>query len=409
MIRNRELKSIIIKIIILGLVFLLLGTLGINLLLNNIKKDLLERDFAIVGRLIEDYPDSQEEIVSNISKDPSKEDIDRGRSLMEGYGYREDINISLQPLLRENRKLIFSSYLVFLSSFLLAALSLIFLEYKKIYKNIQELSKVSEGVMEGDFSRHLEESDEGDFYILNHHFNQMSGRLKNNLDILQDEKVFLKDTISNISHQLKTPLSSLKLLNDILLDDLDMEEDLRRDFLEKTDLQVRRMEWLILNLLKLARIEAGSIEFKKEKVYLKDVVNISINTLKPLLKETSVSIDGNLDAAFTGDLDWSVEAAINIIKNAIEHGRGELFISLEESPLFSSITIRDNGRGIEKSELGNIFKRFYKGENNVRPESIGIGLNLAKLIVESQDGTIAVSETGPQGTEFTIRFLKNRA
>ncbi|WP_442263359.1 sensor histidine kinase [Tissierella sp.] len=406
--RNKELRSIIIKALVLGLVFLLLGTVALNIFINNINKNIIKRDSGIIGNLIEKYPQDKEEIVKAVTKGASPEEMKNGQEILESYGYEKDISSSAQPLLGKLKEKMLVYLLVYIVLFLSLLSLLIYFEYKKIYKKINKLSKVSEKVMDGDFGLYLEDAGEGDFNILNHQFNQMSGRLKNSLHTLQAEKVYLKDTISNISHQLKTPLSSLIILNDILLKDPYMEKDMRIDFLKKTASQLNRMEWLILNLLKLARIEAGSIEFKEETVLLKDVVDLSLNTLKPLIKDTQIEIKGDFDSKFIGDLDWTVEAIINIIKNGVEHGRGKLFIELEKGPLFTSIKIRDNGKGIDEKELKNIFNRFYKGTSSVKPESIGIGLNLSKLIVEAQDGTISVSSKENTGTEFIIRFLNKR-
>ena len=407
MIRNKELRSIIIKILVLNLILLAIGIYGINIYVKRVNNNIIERDFAIVGGLIELYPGSQETLVSNITKTASESEIKRGREVLERYGYTKGIREDVQPLLKERTKTVRHYFVGLISLFTIIILSLICLEYRKIYLRVQKLSRVSEQVMEGDFSVYLDEAEEGDFNILNHHFNQMSRRLENSLDILKEEKIYLKDTISNISHQLKTPLSSLGVINDILLDDPEMDSSLRLDFLQKSRSQLMRMEWLILNLLKVARIEAGAIEFKREEILLKTIVDLAIESLKPLLKTSEIEIDGKLDAKFIGDLDWTVEALINIIKNGAEHDRGKLWVILEESPLFVSIRVRDNGKGIDNRDIKDIFKRFYKVKNNVKSDSIGIGLNLSKLIVEAQDGTISVSSKKDIGTEFTIRFLKN--
>nr|WP_300005958.1 HAMP domain-containing sensor histidine kinase [Tissierella sp.] len=406
MTRNKEIKSIIIKITILSIVFLAIGIYGINLYAEMINKNIVKRDFSLVGSLIEKYPTSEEDIISKITKPASEESIEEGRKVLETYGYTEDIKSDTQPLLGESRSILINFWLGLMVIFTLTLICLVYLEYRKIYGKVKTLSKVSERVMEGDFSEYLDEAEEGDFNILNHNFNQMSGRLENSLDTLKGEKIYLKDTISNISHQLKTPLSSLVVLNDILIDDPDMDKVLRLDFLEKSSSQLIRMEWLILNLLKMARIEAGAIDFKREEVYLKDVIDSAIETLKPLIGDNEIGIYGKLDSNFIGDLDWTAEAAINIIKNSLEHGRGRIWITLEESPLFASIIIRDNGRGINPEDLKNIFQRFYKAKNNIKPDSIGIGLNLSKLIVEAQEGTISVTSKKDEGTEFIIRFLK---
>jgi signal transduction histidine kinase len=234
----------------------------------------------------------------------------------------------------------------------------------------------------------------------------MANRLENSLSVLKREKVFLRNMISDISHQLKTPLSSLIVINDLLLEDKNMDLNMKQNFLEKERTQLERMEWLTINLLKVARIEAGAIEFKKEKVLLKDILNIALSALNHRLENQVLEIEGDENAIFYGDKEWTGEALINIIKNAIEHNRGKINISLEETPLFSSIIVRDNGEGIDEKHLPHIFERFYKVSSEVKPESIGIGLNLAKLIVESQGGTISVKSKKNEGTEFTMTFLK---
>lgn len=406
MLRNQEFKSIIKKASILGLVFLIIGLFLLNIGLDRINKKIISRDSAIVGNLIEEYPESKESIISGITKNAKEEGIEKGREILDQYGYNKNISKSVQPLLSNTSNLMVIYFIIYLLIFVVILLSVIYFEYRKIYNKVNRLSEASERVMKGEFSMFLEEDDEGDFSILNHHFNQMSDRLKNSLDSLQNEKIYLKDTISDISHQLKTPLSSLIILNDILLDDKELDEELKLEFLERTHSQLDRMEWLILNLLKLARIEAGSIDFKEEIVSSKEVVDIAINTLTPLIEGERVKIEGNLNSQFTGDKDWTVEALINLIKNAIEHGRGKVWISLEESPLFTSIIVKDNGEGISDKDLSNIFQRFYKGRDSVKPNSIGIGLNLSKSIIEAQGGTISVDSKRDAGTRFTIRFLK---
>ena len=245
--------------------------------------------------------------------------------------------------------------------------------------------------------------------LLNHSFNQMADRLKNSIEILQREKTFLKDTLSDISHQLKTPLSSLIMLNDLILQDENMEKEVQRNFLEKTSAQLDRMEWLIINLLKIARIEAGAIPFKKDKVKSIEVIEIALSTLNMNLvgKNQKVKIYGDLESSFYGDKDWTGEAVINIIKNSIEHSKdgGVIKIILEETPLFTSIIIRDYGEGIDKKDIPHVFERFYKVNSETKPDSIGIGLNLSKLIIESQDGTISVKSEKGKETEFIITFL----
>ncbi|MBU5439699.1 HAMP domain-containing histidine kinase [Tissierella sp. MSJ-40] len=410
MLRNQEFRSIILKLVIFQLVFGITGFLIVNESMNKLNKNIVEQNIALVGNLLKNHPELEEEIAPYLTKEIPKTNITIGQETLQKYGYNINMEKNLQPVLK-NISPNLQIYMFFI--ILLFIIPLVFIvkeEYKKVYGKVQEIYSAAEKVVEGDFTIYLREEGEGDFNILNHQFNQMSNRLKNNLEILQKEKTFLKNTMSDISHQLKTPLSSLIMLNDLMLEEENMDLKVRLNFLEKTKIQLDRMEWLIINLLKVARIEAGAIEFKRERILLKGPVDIALSTLSYNLKEKgqSVEIIGDLNGVFYGDKDWTGEALINIIKNSIEHGReaGTIQIELEETPLFSSIIVKDNGEGIEEKDLPHIFKRFYKGKSEVKPESIGIGLNLAKLIVESQEGTISVKSKKGQGTKFTITFLK---
>jgi hypothetical protein len=409
MLKNMEYKNILIKIIIFQIALSLIIFLALNLEINKINQKIIEQNTALMGRILKSNPELEGEIVDLITKEITNEDFNDGEKMLKVYGYDKNMDKSLQPILRGiTPKLeIKIAFIILLS--LIPLTILIRSEYKKIYGKIKEISYAAERVVDGDFSIVLKAEGEGDLNILNHSFNQMANRLKNSIEILQREKIFLKDTLSDISHQLKTPLSSLIMLNDLILQDENMEEEVQRDFLEKTSVQLDRMEWLIINLLKIARIEAGAIPFKKDKVKSMEAIEIALSTLNMNLveKNQKVKIYGDLESSFYGDKDWTGEALINIIKNSIEHSKdGETIkIILEETPLFTSIIIKDYGEGIDKKDIPHIFERFYKVNNEVKPDSIGIGLNLSKLIVESQDGTISVKSEKGKKTEFIITFL----
>ena len=189
----------------------------------------------------------------------------------------------------------------------------------------------------------------------------------------------------------------------------DLDKEKRIEFLDKTSAQLSRMEWLIKSMLKLAKVEAKVIEFKTEKVNIDELIRKSISPMIiPMeLKNIAISINGKEDASYTGDIEWSAEAITNIIKNCVEHtpDNGQIEINYEENPIYSEIVIKDNGEGIDKKDLPNIFKRFYKGKNS-KSDSVGIGLAMAKSIVESQNGTIYVKSKKGVGSEFHIIFHK---
>lgn len=236
---------------------------------------------------------------------------------------------------------------------------------------------------------------------------KMTTVLKEKVALLHSEKIFLNDTISDISHQLKTPMTSLMLLTDLMYNDLDKEKKI--EFLDRINAQLSRMDWLIKSMLKLSKLEAKVIDFKTEKVNINELIRRSISPLSvPMeLKNISLNINGDKEASYIGDIEWSSEALGNIIKNCIEHTKegGNLNISYEENPIYSEIVIKDNGEGIDKDDIPNIFKRFYKGKNS-KSDSVGIGLAMAKSIIESQNGDIYVKSEKNKGTEFHITFHK---
>lgn len=372
--------------------------------MGRINSDIMQRDMSLVGNLIKDNPELEETIIPYITGKVSDEELERGQDVLASYGYTSEIQEDYQFLINDFHRSI---------GFIIAMLTLVtttplliivFFEYKKIYKKVSLASTAAERVVEGDFSIYLAEEEEGEFHILNHQFNQMAERLEHTLERLKDEKTFLSNMLSDISHQLKTPLSSLLIINDILMEDEQMDKATKLAFLERNKTQLERMEWLIINLLKVARIQAGAIEFKKEETKIMDIINISIKSLENQLKNQRLNIQGDLDATAYIDRNWTAEALINIIKNATEHSRGKIHIIVEKSPIFLYIKVIDNGEGMDKENIPYVFDRFYKGSNEIQSKSIGIGLNLSKLIIDSQDGNITVESKKGQGSEFVITF-----
>lgn len=250
---------------------------------------------------------------------------------------------------------------------------------------------------------------EGQIGILKTELLKMTNILKEKVELLNKEKIFLNDIISDISHQLKTPMTSLIILNDLMYDDLPKET--RVEFLDKIKSQLSRMEWLIKSMLKLSKVEAKVIDFENKKINIKELINKSVSpSLIPMeLKNIDLSINGDEKASYIGDINWSSEALVNIIKNCVEHTNenGSLTINYEENPLYSEIIIKDSGEGIDKKDLPHIFKRFYKGKNSSKSDSVGIGLAMAKSIIESQNGDIYAKSEKNKGTEFHIIFHKN--
>lgn len=409
--RNPEIKVVGIKLLLIQVVLTLIVLAFTKEQISIINKNIVNSNQALIGHVLATHPEMEGELIGFVTRNVSDTELGQGIKILKQYGYGENMDILSSPAIRDSYENFIVKISALLILFFVPIVLLVIYEYNKIFGKIRLASRSAEKVVNGDFSLVLEDSREGDISLLGHNFNMMALRLKKSFEALKNDKIFLKNIISDISHQLKTPLSSLVMFNELMLEDITMKEHLREDFLEKSKSQLNRMEWLILNLLKMARLEAGAIEFKKEQTFLVNPIHKAVNTLRDKLdiKKQTLILNGDLDKVyFSGDEEWTAEAVINIVKNCIEHTPegGKISIELSETPLFSSIIIRDNGEGIDKKDIPHIFERFYKGADSVKTESVGIGLALSKLIIEGQGGSVSVWSEKGKGTKFEVTFLK---
>ena len=274
------------------------------------------------------------------------------------------------------------------------------------YKEIEKLSGYLRCISNGDYSMDIRNNEEGELSILKNEIYKVTIMLSKQGEFLKKDKERLSEALSDISHQLKTPLTSLMVMYD-LLNQNNLTPEKRIEFTKNIEIQLERMEWLLTSLLKLSKIDAGTVTFKKDNVLVSELIKKALSPLLiPMeLKDQNLIIDGDESASFIGDLNWTIEAIINIVKNCIEHTKigGTISIYYEENPLYTEIKISDNGKGIAKEDLPYIFKRFYKGKN-ASEGSVGIGLSMAKSIIANQNGNINVKSFLSQGTEFSIKF-----
>lgn len=277
---------------------------------------------------------------------------------------------------------------------------------KKRYKKIADLNNYLSLVCAGNYMIDIKDNTEGELSILKNNLYKVIVLLRSKNELLEKDKIYLADSLADISHQLKTPLTSLMVMVDLLKDEKNIDK--QKQFISIIEIQISKIKWLVENLLKLSKLDAGTIKFKKEKI---DVLSVITKSLSPFLVQMemkNISLETTInDFSFTGDLNWTSEAVENIIKNCIEHTAdyGKLNIETGVTNIYSYIKITDNGCGIKKKDLPHIFERFYQGENSSK-ESVGIGLALAKTIVENQGGSIEVTSEENVGTEFIIKFNK---
>lgn len=279
-------------------------------------------------------------------------------------------------------------------------------KYLRDRHRLLEITKYLVSVQNNDFSMEIKEYDDSPIALIKNEIFKITNKLQTLNEYSIFEKKNLEKTLSDISHQLKTPLTSLFIINSVLEDTTD--ENLKKEYLKKNQQQLEKIEWLVQSLLRMSQIDSGTIIFQKEDLKVLDLIEAaSSDHLIPMeLKDIHLDINCDSSLQLSGDKRWTVEALSNIIKNAIEHTPvgGKIKISAFANSFRTAIVVEDNGVGIAESEIGNIFKRFYRKKKD--GEGIGIGLNLSKMIMTSQNGDIRVSSTLNVGTEFTFIFNK---
>ena len=294
--------------------------------------------------------------------------------------------------------------LVLLTGLVLMA---VFIFYtRKRYKKIVDLNDYLVRVLAENDNDEILDQEEGELSILKTNIYKTTSTLKYQKELLSDDKKNLAAAIADISHQLKTPLTSMMVMNDLLVDEQD--ENKRTEFLQTQSSQLNRMNWLIQTLLKLSKLDAGTIVLKKEDVSSAELIDEAVKPFGIQFDLRNIKFKSDIsDLIIRCDKNWTVEAIQNIIKNCIEHmdDGGELSVTMVDTNIFTQLTIRDTGCGIAEEDIPHIFERFYKGKNAGK-DSVGIGLALSKSIIEGEQGEITVESTEGVGTKFIIKFYK---
>ncbi len=276
------------------------------------------------------------------------------------------------------------------------------------YREIAKLCRYLASICRGDYLLDVRDNKEGELSILKNDIYKVTLMLKEKSELLQKDKKNLADALSDISHQLKTPLTSMVVMTDLLGEE-NLSAEKRREFNRRMKSQLSRIEWLVSSLLKLSKIDAGAVQFKQEEFRLGELVDkFTAPLLIPMeLKGQTLDLDGDRQQTVLCDLNWTAEALVNILKNCVEHTQegGTVSISYTNNPLYTQIQIRDNGTGIAREDLPHIFERFYKGKN-AGPDSVGIGLAMSKVILEQQGAVVFAESEVKKGTRFTVRFHK---
>lgn len=279
------------------------------------------------------------------------------------------------------------------------------------YKKIAALSFQIDKLLHGGTELQIDHYSEGELSILQSEINKMTIRLCQQTEALQNDKIFLADSIADISHQIRTPLTSVNIIVSMLGDEnISMER--HGELIRELSRLLLRIDWLITALLKMSKLDAGTVHFQNSIISVQKLIEKAVEPLAVPIELKNQKLIYHIDEkiSFYGDLSWSAEALSNIIKNCMEHtpddGSGTIEIEAEENVVFTRITIKDNGCGISEEDLPRLSERFYKGKNSSE-NSFGIGLALARMIIASQNGTLkAENNKYAPGASFTIKFYK---
>ena len=398
----------------------------------------------IIANIQKQYPNTNINEIIKILNQENKETP----NLLQEYG----INLKTDSAILQND----NNYIIFLGInmtiilLLLIGIILIFMKYQKSQnKKINEITKYIEAINNKVYTLDICDNDEDELSILKNELYKITVMLKEQAENSKKDKIELKKSLEDISHQLKTPLTSITIMLDNILDNPDMDMKKRNEFLKDIYREVTNINFFVQSLLKLSRFDADTIVFHDKEENLKDIVEEAVKNVLPLsdlrnveiiVKESEVkTIDLEQEMTSDGkkllsnrnkntekvnnleiknnkkkefprvwcDAKWQVEAITNILKNSVEHSKenSKVIISYEENKMYSEIKITDTGIGMDKEDQKHIFERFYKGKNSNK-DSIGIGLALAKTIVEKDNGYITVDSELGKGTIFKVRYLK---
>ena len=387
------------------LIMFTLITFGIIILLNvmlyyHVNKNYNNKIVNIISTIKEKYPEIKDDEIFDIIKNNVK------INTFNRYSFDLDGIV----LIKENKTIFVSYFIILLFIYLiicLVYLTIIINNDRRKEKEINEVIKIIEEINNKNYSFKMKDINEEDLSLLKNEIFKTTIMLNEISEISKKDKKELEESLEDISHQLKTPLTSILIMIDTLLDDEDMDQNTREDFLRNMKREVMNINFLVKSILKLSRLDTNTVKFISKKESVKEIINEAILNVSLLSDLKNVKIETNLSDSFIiCDYKWQIEALTNILKNSIEHSyeNNKVLIESSENNAYVKITIKDFGSGIAKEDINHIFERFYKGKDSDY-DSIGIGLALSKSIIEKQNGKISV-ESSDDGTTFTIKYFK---
>lgn len=402
--RDKHIRNYIAFLSVLVISTLIVGLFFAHNQINNAKTIYLVNNEALASSLLEQGVDEKTIVTALTNWNVTQQ----GQKLVSAAGISQETENNLLPFILQFQKTTISYMLITgicIASILFLGTFYFLGRRKTLY---EQTERVLKDYIDGDYSGILPQNGEGSIFQIFALIEQLAKMLQAKNETEHATKEFLKNTISDISHQLKTPLAALTMYQEIIESEPD-NIDTVKEFAKKIGISLKRMEQLIQSMLKITRLDTGNIVFEKSNHNIKEVLLQSVNDLTTRAKNENKHFvfEGDPGLSIFCDIDWTSEAIGNIIKNALDHTTvgGTIYISWERTPLIFRLSIMDNGTGIAPEDIHHIFKRFYRSKYSLDTQGVGLGLSLAKAIIEGQTGTIAVQSELNKGTTFTISFL----
>ena len=404
MINKESLK----KVVITGLILILVSSLTIFIVLTiqykNYEKIVNLTVSNLIDEIMKKYPETDEQELIRIinSENPEQKD-----EVLSKYGYTNNISYIKELENSMNTSIRINIAIIILLGVIAIIVALIYTNKRD--KSLRSINKYLDKVNNGNYELKIEDNGEDEISRLRNELYKTTILLRESAENSEKEKTNLSNSLADISHQLKTPLTSIRIMLDNIEENPNMDEKTRNEFIEEISRQIDWISSLVISLLKLAKFDAGAIIMQDTQINVKKLIDNVINNLAIMIDIKNIKIEEKIDedVILRADYNWQLEALTNIIKNCIEHSKedSKIKIEVENNSIFVKIKITDEGEGIAKEDLSHIFERFYKSKQ-ASENSIGIGLSLAKTIIEKENGYIKVDSELGKGTTFEIKYLK---
>lgn len=399
---NVYLRKYLLKSLCAIMFFIILLCIVNKVEYNKYKYNTNQKINGIVAKIQEKYPEIGKEEIIEILNSNNKDNV------FNEYGY----DINKDSYINQNNEVYIKFNILKIFILLLSFMILIYLFVRYYFKRDNEIEKIIkclEKINQKNYEIDINDVSEDKLSILKHEIYKTTVMLKENTEKANQDKINLKNSLQDISHQLKTPLTSSIIMLDNIIDDLENDIEIKPEFIKKVKKDISKISFLIQSILKLSMFESNTITFIRKEIPVKKIINSSIENIENLcdLKNIKIVVKDRSKNKIYCDYRWQVEALTNILKNAVDYSFNDsiIIVEVDKNNTYTQIKIKDFGKGMSEDETINIFKRFYKGKNS-SSDSNGIGLSLAKAIIEKDNGRVIVNSLKGEGTTFSIKYFK---